>query len=294
MKTPVFTGSATAIITPFTENAVDYDAMGALIDWQIQAGTNALVICGTTGEASTQSMSEHQETIAYAVKRAAGRVPVIAGTGSNSTDEALELSQAAEQSGADALLVVTPYYNKCSQAGLVKHFAYIADRVKIPMILYNVPSRTGMTFSEITYFELSKHARVNGVKEASGDMPLIARARCLCGDELNVWSGNDNETLSIMALGGKGVITTSGNVIPGEMSRICKLFSEGKLEQSAALFYQYLPLMDALFTDVNPIPVKTALNLMGRKAGTLRMPLCEMDAAKTEKLKSVLKNVGLL
>ncbi|MCL2083835.1 MAG: 4-hydroxy-tetrahydrodipicolinate synthase [Oscillospiraceae bacterium] len=294
MKTPVFTGSCTALVTPFTEDSVDLVKLGELIDTQIQAGISALVICGTTGEASTQSIDEHKQTVDYAVKRAAGRVPVIAGTGANCTAEALELSQAAERSGADALLVVTPYYNRCSQTGLIKHFTYIADRVSIPVILYNVPSRTSLSFNQNTYYELSKHERINGVKEASGDFSLIARTRCLCGDELNIWSGNDGDTIPIMSLGGKGVISTSGNVIPKEITDMCKLFAAGKIEDSVNLFLKYLPLMDALFIDVNPIPVKTALSLMGRCSGRLRMPLCEMDAAKTEKLKAVMKDTGLL
>ncbi|MCL1819928.1 MAG: 4-hydroxy-tetrahydrodipicolinate synthase [Oscillospiraceae bacterium] len=294
MKTPIFKGSCTAIVTPFKNDFVDFEKLGELVDEQINAGTSALVVCGTTGEASTQSIPEHLASVEYAVKHSAGRVPVIAGTGSNDTAHALLMSQSAEKSGADALLIVTPYYNKCSQSGLVKHFTYVADRVNIPIILYNVPSRTGMSFTTESYYELSKHPRINGTKEASGNMGLIAASRAKCGDNLNFWSGNDNETLAMMAMGGMGVISVAANVIPKEMAKICSLFYEGNLEAAQELFYKYIPLMDALFMDVNPIPVKTAMNLMGKNVGHLRMPLCDMSGGQVEKLKAVMKEAGVL
>lgn len=294
MKTPVFRGSNVAIVTPFKSDFVDFEKLGQLVDEQIEAGTAAITVCGTTGEASTQSIPEHLASVEYCVKHAAGRVPIIAGTGSNDTAHALLMSQSAEKSGADALLMVSPYYNKCSQAGLVKHFTYVADRVNIPIILYNVPSRTGMSFTAETFYELSKHPRINGVKEASGNFGLIAATRALCGDELNIWSGNDNELLPIMALGGSGVISVAANIIPHEMAQICGLFFDGKVKESEQLFLKYIPLMDVLFMDVNPIPIKTAMNLLGKNVGHLRMPLCDMSDAQVAKLKAALQAAGVL
>ncbi|MDR1692930.1 MAG: 4-hydroxy-tetrahydrodipicolinate synthase [Oscillospiraceae bacterium] len=294
MKTPVFTGSAVAIVTPFREGNVDYDKYGELIDWQIKEGTQAIVACGTTGEASTMNDREHLDTIGYAVKRVAGRVPVIAGTGSNDTGHALELSLEACHRGADALLVVTPYYNKTSQHGLVKHYYCIADRVTRPIILYDVPSRTGMSYSLDTYRELSKHERIVGTKEASGNFSLIAQIRAHLGGEMLVWSGNCNETLPIMALGGLGVISVAANIIPAEMQAICKLFAEGSTKESEARFLKAIPLMDALFCEVNPVPVKTAMNLMGLCSGELRMPLTEMLPKNFDHLVGVMRDYGLL
>ena len=232
--------------------------------------------------------------IAAPVQQAAGRVPVIAGTGSNDTAHALMMSQSAEKSGADALLMVTPYYNKTTQAGLVKHFNYVADRVHIPIIMYNVPSRTGLCFEADTYRELSKHPLINGVKEASGNFSLIAQTRMRCGDELNIWSGNDNEIVPILALGGQGVISTMANVIPKQAADICRLWREGQTAESAALQIKYQELIDALFCEVNPIPVKTALKLMGWDCGPLRMPLCDMSPKNLERLKAALIDVGLV
>lgn len=294
MKTPVFRGSSVAIVTPFKSDFVDFEKLGQLVDEQIEAGTAAITVCGTTGEASTQSIPEHLASVEYVVKHTAGRVPVIAGTGSNDTAHALLMSQSAEKSGADALLMVSPYYNKCSQAGLVKHFTYIADRVNIPIILYNVPSRTGMSFTAETYYELSKHPRINGVKEASSNYGLITATRALCGDELNIWSGNDNEVLSIMAVGGAGVISVAANIIPHEMAQICGLFFDGKVKESQEIFLKYISLMDALFMDVNPIPVKMAMNLLGKNVGHLRMPLCDMSDTQVAKLKAALQAAGVL
>ncbi|GHU93816.1 4-hydroxy-tetrahydrodipicolinate synthase [Clostridia bacterium] len=293
-KTPVFVGSCTALITPFTSDFIDFGKLYELIDEQIEAGTNALVICGTTGEASTQSIPEHLACVERAVVHAAGRVPIIAGTGSNDTAHALMMSQNAEKSGADALLMVTPYYNKCSQTGLVRHFNYVADRVRIPIILYNVPSRTGMSFTADTYAELAKHPNINGVKEASGKLDLAREARARVGDELYLWSGNDDEILDFLALGGKGVISVASNVVPREISRICRLYLEGKINESRELFDKYLPLMKTLFIDVNPIPVKTAMNILGKAVGELRMPLCETSGENVAIIKRELANLGLL
>ena len=294
MKTPVFTGSAVAIVTPFTGDFVDFNRLGELIEWQLDNGANAIVICGTTGEASTQTIPEHLAAIEFAIKKVNGRVPVIAGTGSNDTAHALLMSQSAEKSGADALLVVTPYYNKTTQAGLVKHYTYLADRVRIPVIMYNVPGRTGMSFTADTYKELAKHPLINGVKEASGDFTLIAQTRMRCGDELNIWSGNDSEIIPILALGGQGVISTMANLIPRETADICRLWREGKTKESADLQIKYQELIDSLFCEVNPIPVKTALKLMGWDCGPLRMPLCDMGSKNLERLRAAMSEVGLL
>ena len=294
MKTPVFTGSSVAIVTPFNENGVDYDAFGKLIDEQIACGTAAITVCGTTGETSTQSLEEHVEVTDFCVKRVAGRIKVIAGAGSNDTEAALMLSLAAERSGADALLIVTPYYNKATQLGLIKHYTYIADRVKLPIIFYNVPSRTGVSATAETYRELSKHPNINGIKEASSNFSLIAQTVAQCGDELNIWSGNDDETVAMMALGAKGVISVFGNILPTEMAAIAGACLAGDFKKATALQSKYLDLMNALFIEVNPIPVKTAVNLMGKNAGKLRMPLCDMEPANLEKLKAIMRSHGLI
>ena len=295
MKSPVFTGSAVAIVTPFTGDFVDFPRLGELIDWQIDNGSDAIVICGTTGEASTQTIPEHLASVEFAIKRADGRVPVIAGTGSNDTAHALMMSQSAEKSGADALLIVSPYYNKATQAGLVKHYTYIADRVHIPIILYNVPARTAMSFTADTYRELSRHPLINGVKEASGNLNLIAQTRMRCrDDEFYIWSGNDTDTVPILAMGGQGVISTMANVIPREVADICRLWREGHIRESADLQIKYQELIDSLFCEVNPIPVKTAMRLIGKDCGPLRMPLCDMSPQNLERLRAAMTEVGLL
>jgi 4-hydroxy-tetrahydrodipicolinate synthase len=294
MKTPVFTGSSVAVVTPYGGEGIDYPALAGIIDWQIDQGTDAITICGTTGESSTQSLEEHIRAVDFCVKHVNRRVKVVAGTGSNDTAAALLLSVEAEKSGADGLLIVTPYYNKATQKGLVEHYTHIADRVKTPIIMYNVPSRTNLSFTAGTYKELSKHPNINGVKEASGSFPLIAQTVALCGDEFNIWSGNDNETVAMMALGAAGVISTSANVIPSVMAKIAAKCLAGNFREATALQSEYLELMDALFIEVNPIPVKTALNLMGKNAGKLRLPLCEMEPRNLEKLKSAMAKAGLL
>jgi len=294
MKAPVFEGSSVAIVTPFSGGHVNYPKLAELIEQQIEGGTAAITICGTTGEGSTQTLEEHMATVDFCVKQVAGRVKVVAGAGSNDTMAAVLLSQEAEKSGADALLIVTPYYNKATQRGLVRHYNYIADRVNIPIILYNVPSRTGVSFTVGTYTELSKHPKINGVKEASGNFSLLASTLNTCGDEFNVWSGNDDEVVPMMSLGAKGVISVAANIIPTEMARMTKACLKGDFKSGAELQLKYLDLINKLFIEVNPIPVKTAMNLMGMDVGDLRLPLCDMDPVNLEKLKVSLQQVGLL
>ena len=295
MKKPVFTGTSVAIVTPFKDDySVDYAKLEELIEFQIAGGTNCITICGTTGEASALDDAEHKECIRFCIEKVAGRVPVVAGTGSNDTAYSLQLSQYAEAVGADALLQVTPYYNKTTQAGLIRHFTYLADHVNIPMILYNVPSRTGMTITADTYYELSKHPLINGVKEASGDFTLIANTRHLCGDELNIWSGNDDQTIPILSLGGKGVISVVANVAPVLMSDICRRYFAGDCKGAADMLVDAFDLMHHLFLEVNPIPVKTAMGMMGLCLPLMRLPLCEMGAANKATLEKTLRRAGLL
>ena len=294
MKDIIFTGAAVAIVTPFTENGVNFEELKKLIDFNIENGTDAIVITGTTGESSTMSDEEHKETIKFTVEYVNKRVPVIAGTGSNDTAYALELSKYAESVGVDGLLIVTPYYNKTTQLGLVKHFNYIADRVNVPIILYNVPSRTGVNIAPETYLELSKHPRIVATKEASGDLSAVAKIKALCGDNLEIYSGNDDQILPILSLGGKGVISVLSNVMPKETHDICSLYFEGKVEESSALQLKYLDLINALFIEVNPIPVKTALGLMGYNVGPLRMPLFPMEDNTLEVLRKELAANNLI
>ena len=294
MKQPIFTGVGTAIITPFTSDFVNFEKLGELIEQQIAAGVEALVVCGTTGEAPTQTIPEHLATVEYAIKRAAGRIKIIAGTGSNDTAHAIMMSQNAEKSGADALLMVTPYYNKTTQRGLVRHFEAVADRVNIPIILYNIPSRTGMGFTVDAYKELSKHPNINGVKEASGDRELVSRTRMACGDDLNIWSGDDSATLPMMSLGAKGIISVLSNIFPGAMVELSHACLEGDFKRARELHYKYYPLMRALFVETNPIPVKAAMNMMGMGVGPTRMPLVEMSEANEKMLRDTLAEYGLL
>ena len=293
-KSPVFSGSSVAIVTPFRNGKVDYTKLSELIDFQIANGTSAIVVCGTTGESSTQSLEEHTATVDYCVKYVNSRVKVIAGTGSNDTQDALFLSQEAEKSGADALLIVTPYYNKTTQPGLVKHYNFIADRVNTPIILYNVPSRTGMSFTAGTYKELSRHPNINGVKEASSNFALIAATLYSCGDDLFVWSGNDDEVVPMMSIGAKGVISTIANVVPATVAEMTKFALEGDFKSAAEIQLKYLDLIGSIFIEVNPIPVKAAMNLMGLDVGLPRLPLCEISAENLEKLKQSMSAVGLI
>lgn len=294
MKKTIFTGAAVAIVTPFNENGINFEELKRLIDFNIDNGTDAIVIAGTTGESSTMSDEEHKEAIRFTVEYVNKRIPVIAGTGSNDTAYAIELSKYAESVGVDGILVVTPYYNKATQSGLVKHFTYIADRVNVPMILYNVPSRTGVNILPETYVELAKHPRIVAAKEASGDLSQVAKIKALCGDNLDIYSGNDDQIVPILSLGGKGVISVLSNVMPKEAHQICSLYFEGKIEESAKMQTEYLELINNLFIEVNPIPVKTALGLMGYNVGNLRMPLFAMEGKNLETLKDSLKEYKLI
>ncbi len=294
MKKPVFTGSAVAIITPFfADGSVNYDELGRIIDSQIAHGTDAVVICGTTGESSTLNDAEHIECIRYTVRRVAGRVPVIAGTGSNDTAYAVALSRQAEAAGADALLLVTPYYNKTSQAGLVAHFSAIANAVQLPCILYNVPSRTGCNLAPATVAELAKLPNINAVKEASGNIAQVTEIAALCGDDINLYSGNDDQIVPILSLGGKGVISVLANVAPKMAHDICAKWFAGDTAGSLALQLAALPLCRALFADVNPIPVKWAMNELGWAAGSCRLPLVAPSAAVQQQLKAALDSADV-
>ena len=294
MKKVIFRGAAVAIITPFTEDGVNFPELGRILEDQLAHGTDAVVITGTTGESSTMTDEEHKAAIKFAVEQVKGRVPVIAGTGSNETAYAIQLSQYAEKVGADGLLLVTPYYNKCTQKGLVKHFTASADSVDIPVVLYDVPSRTGVGIKLETHVELAKHPRIVAVKEANGDLSAIARLRHACGDSLTVYSGNDDQIVPILSLGGQGVISVLSNVVPQQTHDICQLYFDGKVQESAALQLKLIDLIDALFSEVNPIPVKTAMRLLGYAAGPLRLPLCDMEPMHVEQLKTALKAHGLL
>ncbi|OQB15556.1 MAG: 4-hydroxy-tetrahydrodipicolinate synthase [Firmicutes bacterium ADurb.Bin193] len=295
MKNPVFTGSGVAIVTPFTGGGeVDFEKLGELIDFQINNKTDAIVICGTTGEASTMNDKEHLACIEYAVKKTAKRVPVIAGTGSNDTRHGVELSLEAQRLGADALLLVTPYYNKTTQKGLTQHYLLHADSVNIPIILYNVPSRTGLNISVDTAKTLSGHPNINAIKEASGNISYVAQIAAECGDDLILYSGNDDMIVPVMSLGGKGVISVAANILPREIHDMTELYISGNVAESAKLQLKMLELINALFVEVNPIPVKTAMNLLGYNVGALRMPLCEMEGKNLETLRLALKNYGLL
>ncbi len=295
MKKTIFTGAGVAIVTPMNPDlSINWELLGTLIDDQIAHGTDAIVIAGTTGEASTMTDEEHVQSIRFAVERTAGRVPVVAGAGSNHTDYALWLSREAKQAGADALLHVTPYYNKTSQAGLVRHFMTLADATDLPVILYNVPSRTGVNIQPKTYQELCKHPNITATKEASGNLSQIAMIRSLCGDELDIYSGNDDQIVPILSLGGKGVISVLSNVAPRQTHDICQLYFDGKVRESADLQIKLLPLINALFCDVNPIPVKEAVCMMGWDAGMCRLPLVELDQYHKDLLSREMRGAGLI
>ena len=295
MKNTIFTGAGVAIVTPMYEDgAVNYDAYADLIDFQIENKVDAIISCGTTGESSTLGEEEHCEVIRFAIEHTAGRVPVIAGTGSNDTKFAIELSREAAAMGADGLLLVTPYYNKTSQRGLVAHFGTIAENVDAPIILYSVQSRTGVNIAPETALELSRYDNIVAIKEASGSISQVAKIRALCGDALDVYSGNDDQIVPMLSLGAKGVISVLANVAPEVTHNICQLYFDGKVQESAALQLEYLDLCNDLFIDVNPIPVKEALNMMGMKAGPCRLPLFEMTEAAKDKLAATLSGHGLL
>lgn len=291
----VFTGVCTALVTPFDERGnLNTTRMAALIDDQIYRGVDALCVCGTTGESSTLSAREHLAAIEFTCKYTRGRVSVIAGTGANDTNKALYLSQCAEEAGADALLVVTPYYNKTTQAGLIRHYETITDKVDLPVILYNVPTRTGLSFTAETYQALAMNPKINGVKEASGNLSLVCHTRRLCGEDFTIWSGNDDQTVPLMAMGAKGVISVASNVAPEAMAQLTHLCLSGEYREASALQTRLLGLTDALFLDVNPIPVKAAMNLLGLDVGGLRPPLCEMEGGHLTTLRAALEELGLL
>ena len=295
MKKTIFTGSGVAIVTPMHEDgSVNYDVLERLIEFHIANGTDAIIACGTTGESPTLNHQEHTEVLRFTINKVAGRLPVIAGSGSNDTAYALELSLEAQRMGADALLMVTPYYNKTSQAGLIRHFTYVADRVQIPIILYNVPSRTGCNIKPETYLELSKHPNIAAVKEANGDISSVAQTIALCGDALDVYSGNDDQIVPLMSVGGKGVISVFANVLPQEMHNICADCLKGDYARASSSFLYYLELMQAFFMDVNPIPIKEAMNQMGYQVGPCRLPLTEVSAAAKDNLTAVLGKYKLL
>lgn len=292
-KTLPFTGSGVAIVTPFDGDKTNYDALGELIEWNISGGTDAIIICGTTGEASTMPDSEHLAAIEYTVKKVAGRIPVIAGTGSNETRHAVELSKKAEELGVDGLLQVTPYYNKTTQKGLIAHFGAIADAVNIPIILYNVPSRTGVNISVPVLKELAKRDNIVAIKEASGNISYTAQVAAEV-PELYIYSGNDDMIVPVMSLGGKGVISVIANVMPKETHEMCQAYFDGDCKKATQMQLDLLDLVNALFIEVNPIPVKTALNLMGKNAGNLRLPLVDMADDTLAKLKAVMTKHGLI
>ena len=294
MKTPIFTGSGTAIVTPLSAGSVDLNAFARMIEAQYAGGTAALVVCGTTGEGATLSAKEHEDLFRFAAEKSAGRMKIIAGIGSNDTAAALDMAKRAEQAGADGLLMVTPYYNKTTQAGLIRHFTYVADRTQLPIILYNVPSRTGVGIAPETYAVLAGHPRINAVKEASGNIGEFARTCALCGDGLTFLSGNDSDTVAMMALGAKGVISVASNLVPAGVSRLCRLCLNGDFTAAAALNREYMDLFTALFREVNPIPVKTAMAMMGLCGSEMRLPLVPMGAAHAAALAEVLKKHGLL
>ncbi len=295
MKKVIFKGAAVALVTPMNEDgSVNYEKFKELIDIQIAEGTDAIVACGTTGEAATLDLDEHIEVIKKAVEFTAGRVPVIAGAGSNDTAFAIETVKLAEEIGADGLLVVTPYYNKTSQAGLIAHFTKIAESTSLPIILYNVPSRTGVNIKPETYKVLSKIENIVATKEASGDLSAVAEIAHLCGDDLMIYSGNDDQIVPIMSLGGLGVISVLSNVCPKETHDICQHALDGDFAAARKLQLDYLPLINALFSDVNPIPVKEALNIMGYECGECRLPLVKMSDAAHEALKAEMAKVGLI
>ena len=293
MSKTIFTGAATALITPLTADGVDYEALGRLIDWQIDSGIDALVICGTTGEGSTLTDEEHRQVLRYSLERAAGRVPMIAGTGSNDTAYAIELTKYACQIGYDAMLVVTPYYNKATQKGLIATFTAIADASTKPLILYNVPSRTGVSIEPATYAALADHPNIQAIKEANGNISKIVETAALVGNKLDIYSGNDDQIVPVLACGGKGVISVLSNLLPGQTSLLCRRFLSGDVAGAMAMQTKYLNLINALFCEVNPIPVKAAMAAMGYCENYLRLPLIPMEDANRQKLLQYMRQAGI-
>lgn len=293
MKTPIFQGSCTAIVTPFTETGIDYGQLRKNLDHQYENGTIAVVVNGTTGENPTVTADEFEELIRFTVRACQNRMKVIVGIGGNNTIHALHKAETAKAVGADGVLMVTPYYNKTSQKGLIEHFSYVADRVDIPMILYNVPSRTGIGIQADTYRVLSEHPNINGVKEASGNFSLISETMSLCGDELKIWSGNDDNTVAMMALGACGVISVASNIVPAVVSRLCSLCLAGDYTSAAELYRKYTALFSVLFIETNPIPVKAAMKLMGMDSGILRLPLIEISEDHLQTLRNTMREAGI-
>ena len=293
VKVPVFKGSCTAIVTPFSEHGVDYERLKKNLEFQYENGTSAVVVCGTTGENATHTPNEHDELVRVTVRTVNGRMKVIAGIGSNNTENALRAAENAKYSGADAVLMVTPYYNKTTQKGLIEHFSYVADRVDIPMILYNVPSRTGIGISADTCKALSQHPNINGIKEASGDIALAAKICSLCGDDLYIWSGNDDCTIPLMSLGALGVFSVASNIVPGAVAKLCALCLEGSYAEATELYAKYASLFSALFIETNPIPVKAAMKMMGMDSGILRLPLTEISQEIFETLLKAMRDAGI-
>ena len=290
----IFKGSAVAIVTPFHNNKVDFQKLKELLEWHINEGTDAIVICGTTGEASTMTKEEKEKTIKFTVDAVNKRIPVIAGTGSNNTESAIEMSKYAESVGVDALLVITPYYNKTTNKGLIKHFEAINNAVETPIILYNVPSRTGVNISPNQLLELSKLKNIVAIKEASGNISQIAEMKALCGKNIDIYSGNDDQIIPVMSLGGLGVISVLANIIPNETHEMTKAFLDNNLDKALKLQLQNISLIKSLFIETNPVPVKSALNLIGKDVGDFRLPLCEMDKSNLESLKRTLKEYNLI
>ena len=290
----IFRGAATALITPLNAEGIDYENFGKLIDWQIEEGIDSLVICGTTGEGSTLSDEEHRDALEFAYKRAAGRVPMIAGTGSNDTAYAIDLTKFACEIGYEGMLLVTPYYNKATQNGLIKTFTAIADESTKPCILYNVPSRTGCNIEPATYGILADHPMITGIKEASGNISKIVETMAIVGDRLDLYSGNDDQIIPLLSLGGSGVISVLSNLMPKETSQMCHKFFEGKTDEALKMQLDYLPLINALFCEVNPIPVKAAMAAMGYGEDYLRLPLTPMEDAHKAVLLNLMRQQGLI
>lgn len=294
MNNTIFKGAATAIVTPFKNGEIDYKAFGRLIDWQIAEGISAIVAAGTTGEGSTLTDREHREVISFCVRRAAGKVPIIAGTGSNDTAYAIDLTKFACEAGADAMLLVTPYYNKATQKGLIESFTAVADISTKPIILYNVPSRTGCNITPATAKVLSSHPNIVGIKEASGNISQVAEIAALCGDDLDIYSGNDDQIVPVLSLGGKGVISVLSNLMPAATDKMCKDYFEGRTEEARKAQLELLPLINALFSEVNPIPVKAAMAAMGYGENELRLPLTKLEHEHEEKLFTLMRAQGLI
>ena len=295
MKKTIFQGSGVAIVTPMnSDGSINYKVFEEIIEFQISNETDSIIVCGTTGESATLNHEEHCKVIQYCVEKVNGRVPVIAGTGNNDTKYALELSLEAQKLGVDALLSVTPYYNKTSQSGLIKHYNYIADGVDLPIILYNVPSRTGCNIIPETYLELSKHPNIVGIKEANGDISSVVKTISICVDNIDIYSGNDEQAIPIMSVGGKGVISVFANICPKISHDICSKFLNGDIKESNKIQREYYELMSDLFCDVNPIPVKAAMNILGFECGECRMPLDNLNSSNFEKLKNAMRKYKLI